>query len=162
MDRGNGFPDKAPERREPRESRNPDVRGEGPEAPLPPLPPLPEPPQEDALVRFLRKVPMYAFIAFLGVVAADYLFPGVKVAVQNGGPGTMRNVTVSVRMETKPLEPIPEGQEGNARFRLWGDAHVLISYTDEDGKSRQLDAGEHRFSSMSGTIPVRVRKGKLQ
>ena len=62
--------------------------------------------------------------------------------------------------ETRTLEPIPDGKEGNSRFRLWGDAQLSVLYNDETENQRQIDGGAHRFSSMSGTIVVRVRNGK--
>jgi hypothetical protein len=156
MEPANGPPGKRPERPESREPIEPG------KVPLPrdEESPLPEPPQEDGLVRFLRRVPMYAFILFLGVVAADYLFPGVKVEVHNRGSGTMKNVAISVRNQTTQLEPISEGKDGSARFRLYGDANIYVAYTDENGKTMHIDAGEHRFTAMSGTIRVSVKKGK--
>ena len=129
MEPANGIPGKVPEHPEAREAADVAKRPEAAE------PPLPELPREDALVRVLRRVPMYAFVLFLGVVAADFLFPGVKVVVHNAGPGTMRNVEISVRNDTKTLEPIPEGQEDGVRFRLLGDALIYIAYTDEAGKT---------------------------
>jgi hypothetical protein len=141
---------------------------EPPQGDVPPpeedLPPLdreePEDPQ-DVLRRRLRKVPMFAFIVFVGWVVAEAIFPGVHVVIENAGTEPLQNVSVTVHNQTKLVERIPPGQSATVSYRIQGSMVIYVEYRDEKDKPVRLESGPHAFNGARGTLRLRVTDGKL-
>lgn len=131
--------------------------------------PTPElPPPEDArqrLRRRLQRLPFYAFLLFAGFVGIEFVFPpGVRVYVINLQPTPLRDVAVTVGADTQAIEAIPPTEFAFVHFaRLRGDFHVAVAYVNGEGKTIELDAGDHTNGWPIGTshIHLRVKNDRL-
>ena len=110
----------------------------------------------------LNKLLTYAFILFLGIVVADLFFPGVKVVVENGGPGTMTEPTVTLLGKTFTLENIPPQENAVFRTRLRGKTTVDVEYTNEQGERVKLTVPERPFTGIDGTVRIVIKEDKLE
>jgi hypothetical protein len=110
----------------------------------------------------LNKVLMYGFIMFLGVVFADYMFPGVKVTVINDGQATLADPLLTVVDRPYRLESIPADGSAEIHTRKRGTGPVVLEYTDEKGERVKLISEARSFSGIGGTLLVHVKEGKIE
>lgn len=128
----------------------------------PPLKPVwIEEPPEPGMSRLLKRLPMYIFILFLGIAAADYFLPGTKVIVGNRGDTEIHDVTLTVYDSPQPLDPIAPGEEKWIRFRGRGEMPVILEYTDASGKHVKLEPRLYRFTLGDSEIHLAVKDGKI-
>ena len=89
-------------------------------------------------------------------------FGGVYVTVLNSGSMAMSDTMIHVAGKTYELGRLESGQQLSVRVRPRGESHVEISYKNESGSQKRVQADCYfEANNYSGTIAVEIANDLL-
>lgn len=87
--------------------------------------------------------------------------PGIQVTIRNAEATPIRAVVVHVTGASYQLGDIASGESAQVVVRSTGESHLEVTFTEADGRTKQLNAGGYCEPGYRGTIRLSIRDGVI-